>query len=730
MVIMNSLPAPILQAIESGHVPSPPQILLRLLKLTDNELSSIADLVALVGQDPGLTSRLLTVANSPALGRGRELRSLDHCLATLGTRLVRSIATCLSIQKLFAAEPRVSADDLASFWGHSLMVAELSRMIAVAAACPQPDEAYLAGLLHDIGQLTLLSALGEPYAALLAAHGDEDALVAEEFRQFGTHHGEVGTWLTDRWQFDSSFADGILFHHVDAGQIASAGLLPRIVWLAHAMVGSAEVSEALATMFGDICGTPANAARFREEAAQQTQRIARALNMTIPEGGQCQRPWHALSANPPAAANEAEEALSAAIGSMALLQPLQQDLFALDSDAEVLLSLKESARILFDLGRVAFIFPGADGRSLSGANVGQQPALFRQLDISLETPRSLPAHAAVQRRILSSYDDGASTALIDIQLARAFGSEGLLCVPMLARQQLAGVMVCALSRAQHQRLQRRLPWLLNFGRIAAIALESLREARKLRQQAEKDAADHFSRQARRIIHEAGNPLGIIKSYLMILDRKLPESIGVRQELEILREEIDRVGSIVSRMSELPEAKVEAGGIDVAQLVDELLLLYGETLFQARGIWAEIQHPETPLPVACDRDSLKQILLNLWKNASESLGDGQQLRISLTDGVIHEGRDYIQLCLDDTGPGMSETAMRAIHHPVDSAGSQARGMGLTIVGTLAARQGIPITCRSQPGKGTHISLLLPRQGDTETSACAFTAKQTASGVAEQ
>ncbi len=729
---MNSLPDTIQQAIESGHVPSPPQILLRLLKLTDSELSSIGDLVALVGQDPGLTSRLLTVANSPALGRGRELRSLDHCLSTLGTRLVRSIATCLSIQKLFAAEPRIDPGDLASFWGHSLMVAELSRMIAVAAACPQPDEAYLAGLLHDIGQLTLLSALGEPYAALLAAHGDEDALVTEEIRLYGTHHGEVGTWLTDRWQFDSSFADGILFHHVDAGEIDSAALLPRIVWLAHAMAGNAGVSEAMATMFGNICGTPANAARFREEAAQQTRRIAQALNLTIPEAGQDQRLWQALSATRPAtAANEAEDALSAAIGSMALLQPLQQDLFALDSDAEVLLSLKESARILFDLGRVAFVFPGADGRSLSGANVGQQPAIFRQLDISLETPRSLPAHAAVQRRILSSYDDnGTKAALIDIQLTRAFGSEGLLCVPMLARQQLTGVMVCALSRAQHQRLLRRLPWLLNFGRIAAIALESLSEARKLRQQAEKDAADHFSRQARRIIHEAGNPLGIIRSYLMILDRKLPDSVGVRQELEILREEIDRVGNIVSRMSELPEAKADAGALDVAQLVDELLLLYGETLFQSRGIWAEIHHPETPLPIACDRDSLKQILLNLWKNASESLGDGQQLRISLTDGVIHEGRNYIQLCLDDTGPGMSEAAMRAFHHPVDSAGSEARGMGLTIVGTLAARQGIPITCRSQPGKGTHISLLLPRHGDTGTSACAFTAIHTASGVAKQ
>lgn len=714
---MNSLPEPILQAIESGRIPSPPQILLRLVHLADDEGASIADLASLVSQDPGLATRLLTVANSPALRRGSELRSLDNCLASLGTRLVRSIATCLSIQNLFDRQPGIAPADLAAFWGHSLMVAELSRKIAVAAACPHPEEAYLAGLLHDIGQLILLSALGEPYARILAEHGDEDALVAIELEQFGTHHGEVGTWLADRWQLDSSFADGILFHHADAAQIGTAALLPRVVWLAHAMTGKNGVTEQLAALFSGLCPSPADPVVLCQEAEQQTRRIAQALNLPLPEKGECFRLWQAISLSPPPPAeDEATNELSATIGGMALLQPLQQDLFALESDAEVLLSLKESARILFDLGRIAFIFPTADGRSLSGAGVGDQPAIFRQVEISLEAPHSLPAAAAMNRRIRSSFDgEGQAVSLIDTQLARAFGSQGLLCIPLLSRQQLTGIMVCGFSQAQHQRLIRRLPWLLNFGRIAAIALESLREARTLRQHAEQEAAGHYSRQARRVIHEAGNPLGIIRSYLEILDRKLPEDVGVRQELEVLREEIDRVASIVGRMSELPDARQPDRQLDAGQLVDELLLLYGETLFQARGIRTETSRPESALPIDCDRDSLKQILLNLWKNASEALGSGQLLRISLTDGVVHDGRSYVQLRLDDTGPGMTEAAMRAIHRPLEAAGSATRGMGLSIVGTLAARQGIPITCRSQPGKGTSIALLIPRRASADLTA---------------
>ena len=123
---MHNLPESIVHAIESGRVPSPPQLLLRLMQMVDDESSTTGDLAKLVSQDAGLATRILSVANSPALRRGAELRSLDNCLTALGTRLVRSIATCLSIQNLFDRQTGVSANELSGFWLHSLLVAELS----------------------------------------------------------------------------------------------------------------------------------------------------------------------------------------------------------------------------------------------------------------------------------------------------------------------------------------------------------------------------------------------------------------------------------------------------------------------------------------------------------------------------------------------------------------------------------------------------------------------------
>lgn len=729
-MLNRNLPEPIIHAIESGRIPSPPQLLLRLLRMVDDDRTTIPELSALVGQDAGLTSRILTVANSPAMRRGSQLTSLDGCLVALGTRLVRSLATCLSIQNVFDRQTTVPAANLSAFWGHSLLVAEVARSVAVAARSEHPDEAYLAGLLHDIGELLLLSALGEPYARLLASAQDETWQQAQETSEFGVHHGEIATWLTDRWELDSSFADGILFHHATAEEIVTAGELPQLVWLAHKLATTEDPAALAGTLPAEIreLTGKTDLAALRQQAETRTRMLGEAIGLRFPDPITKAMVWQDLP-TPPAAPvrDDAETELSELIGGMALMQPLQQDLFTVENEAELLLSLRESARILFDLNRIAFLFLDESGKKLSGEGIGAQPAIFRQVSLPMATDKSLVAIAAARQQVRASL--GAQPAgLIDAQFARAFGSEGILALPMISRSRSIGVMVCGLSNAHHTRLARRLPWLLNFGRIAAVSLETLREARALRDAAETAATDRFHRQARRVIHEARNPLGIIKSYLKILDQKLPAETGVRQELEILTEEIDRVASIVGRMSEIPKGESNESGVVTGNLLRELLMLYGDALFQDKAIRIESSIPAETPRVPCDRDSLKQILLNLWKNAAEALSAGQLIKITLTEHVVHNGQAFVQIRMDDNGPGMSEEAMRAIYKPRENVGSTTRGMGLAIVGELARRQGIAISCHSLPGKGTSIALLLPKQETGDDTVAPATASRAAAGEA--
>jgi len=216
-----------------------------------------------------------------------------------------------------------------------------------------------------------------------------------------------------------------------------------------------------------------------------------------------------------------------------------------------------------------------------------------------------------------------------------------------------------------------------------------------------------------MVHEAGNPLTIIKGYLRILDGKLPPGAEVHRELGVLTEEIERVSSIVRRMSEIRTPPASDAAFDIGDLLRELLLLYRQPLFDARGIAVQALLPAQAMDIVCDRDSVKQIVLNVWKNASEALASGQGIRISLTGDVLHQGRRHVELRVEDNGPGMSEVAMQAIHRPLEARLGEPRGIGLSIVGALARRQGIPVTCRSQPGSGTVISFLLPSENRSDT-----------------
>lgn len=706
---MHRLPESVQESIDRGHIPSPPEILLRLMRTVEDEQATMGDLASIVEQDPGLASRILSVANSPALRRGRELKNLDTCLVALGTRLVHSLATCLSIQRLFDRNPNFDAADIADFWSHSLLVGELARGVAELAEYPHPDEVYLSGLLHDIGELILLSAIGEPYRRFLVNSAQNPQLLAEEVQLFGTTHADVGSWLIDHWGLDSVLADGTAFHHAPANQILTASALPQIVWISQALSADMDDSAEFGVVVNGSSLKLERAALFaaRERAIQQTRQIAGAMGIAIADEFPKRRTALAAPIQPPPA-NAAEDDMAALVGGMALLQPLQQDLFQLGSDTEVLVALRESARILFELPKVAILLANEKGDALTGEKVGAQPELFRQLSIPLAASRSLAAAAVMGRQVRTSFDQTESLPLLDLQLARALSTEGLLCIPMLARSRVIGVMVCGLSEKQYGRLQRRIPWLANFGKIAAISLDAVLEASRHRQQVEEELTHQFTRHARQIVHEAGNPLGIIKSYLKILERKLPED-GVRQELTVLTEEIDRVANIVGHMTHALKGSTESTSLDLVAVLNDFLVLYADTLFNAKGIRIETVLPQVEMSVRINRDNLKQIVLNLWKNASEALAAGKYIKISVSDNIIHDGASYVQLRVDDNGPGMPEETIQSIYRPKPITDTAQRGIGLSVVGSLAKKEGVLITCRSQIGTGTSIALLIPKGG---------------------
>lgn len=698
------LPQSLVAAVEATHVPPLPQVLLRLLEAVEDDNVSFAFLAELISRDPVLTSRVLTAANSAAFRRGMAIVRIQDCVKVLGTRLVRAMATCLAVQHTFDPMSRKLRANLTEFWRHSMMVAESARALAIASRAPRSEEAYLAGLLHDLGELMLLAGLPE-YAGILANCPDEATLPGLEQQAFGADHAAVGAWLADQWKLDSLLADAILFHHRSEADIAMADPMSRLLWVAHSWIVSRELPASTEALIGVAA---ADLAAPLEQARERVEKIATALGLPeAPEGTDPARsfpvmPADAAKADPP---ETAESGIDATVRDLAMMQPMQRALFALESDNEILYSLRESARILFGVNRLAFLRFDPATATFSGAADGTQSALLRQLVIPLQPARSLVAVAAKSGKPSASIDSkgGEPQSLADIQLMRGLGAECLICVPMRTTRQLVGVMALGLTQAQFARIGKRINWLISFARLAATSLDAWREAREQHTRSEADVAGRFERQAHRIVHEAGNPLGIIRNYLTLIERKLPESSPLHEDLTIIGEEIERVSRIVEGMVE-PAA--DASDNDLNSVVREMISLYDHALFSPRGITVELALAPGPARFVGDRDAVKQILLNLCKNAAEAMSQGGQLTIATALDVFEGGRNHIELRIVDNGPGLPvEVQQRLRRGPVEQPAGR-RGIGLSVVSSLIDQLGGKLFCKTTPGEGTAFWILIP------------------------
>lgn len=719
---MLTLPRPTLDALESLDLPTPPGAVFAFLQAVARDDASMDELAELVRREPALTARVLTVANSSAFHVRGELRSLRQSMQVLGVRTLHSIAASIAVREAFSGLPGTRAVDFNGFWHHSLMVAELAQAVAQETGDTDAEEAYLAGLLHDVGELLLLGGMQASYGQLLVeAGGSEAALVALEQATLQTDHAAVGAWLVERWQLPSFTADALLFHHHSLDDVALADPLTRVLWVAHAcevladdaLTSDVPIDDTLFESAGRLVGLPAAVlARRVRQAHADVARLAAALGVAAASARSPLPVWRAAPAPAPDASRDQ---LRDAVSAMASLQPLRHELAAADSEAQLLNAARESARILFGVIDVAFLLRSGTEARLSALALPGQPPQLQRLQVSLQNAGAgACGRAAVLGRTCSTFDGAPAgpLALSDVQLARVLGSEGLLCVPMAAGGMVFGVMACPVGRLQAERLQQRLALLGSFAGLLADHLQQWRLLRERDRELEAATASRMRLRERQVVHEVSNPLGIIKNYLTLMRRKLPEGVPLGEELQVLNEEIDRVARIVRQLgdpaTEAAGMAARPDGLDLNDAVESLRALYAEPLFGRAGIVLALDL-QTPLaPTRADRDSLRQILLNLWKNAAEALPAGAQVTTSTADHILRDGRLYTQLCVADNGPGLPSDVMESLFKPLGRRRREGHsGLGLSIVHGLVTRLGGHMACQSLPGRGTRFFVLLPQ-----------------------
>jgi putative nucleotidyltransferase with HDIG domain len=190
-----------------------PQTLIEVLRATESPDASAHDLSRIILHDAPITARLLRMANSAIYGRSGQVNTVQQAVVLLGFRAVKSVVLSTSVYDIFAKDAERSALNLTEFWRHSLETAATAQLFAAKIGYQPQEEAFVAGLLHDVGLMLMARVFGPDYADLVSrASGFEDWTEAER-EAFGIDHSEAGTIFFTAWSLPEKLIDVIGHHH-------------------------------------------------------------------------------------------------------------------------------------------------------------------------------------------------------------------------------------------------------------------------------------------------------------------------------------------------------------------------------------------------------------------------------------------------------------------------------------------------------------------------------------
>lgn len=222
------------------NLPSLPAVVMELLASMAHEDVNIDALALKIEHDQALTAKTLRLANSSFYGMAKQVTTIHEAIAILGFRTIRSLATTAALIGTFAGHPQ-SSFNIAPFWRHAIAAGVCARELATHLGI-HPEQAYIAGLLHDLGRLVLVTQFLPQYQVTMAYRSQHDArLLDVEYELLGIDHAAVGLALTRHWKFPVTVQQAISNHH--ATDCAGLAPLDLLVIGANIIVHALDLSE-------------------------------------------------------------------------------------------------------------------------------------------------------------------------------------------------------------------------------------------------------------------------------------------------------------------------------------------------------------------------------------------------------------------------------------------------------------------------------------------------------
>ncbi|MDI9371062.1 MAG: HDOD domain-containing protein [Synergistaceae bacterium] len=191
-----------------------PQFVVETMRKLNDPDSSAQDVAASLSRDEGLVIRTLKLANSAAYGISRDISSITEAIALLGYKNISSIVLAASVYSVMDKPLAGYALDRGVLWRHSLSVAYSARYISQLTRRSLPEEAYVGGLLHDVGKVVLNDYVRFGYGIITKMVEEQQMPFLEaEVQVLGFDHALVGSMLVEKWGLPEAFKYAVAYHH-------------------------------------------------------------------------------------------------------------------------------------------------------------------------------------------------------------------------------------------------------------------------------------------------------------------------------------------------------------------------------------------------------------------------------------------------------------------------------------------------------------------------------------
>ncbi|WP_404368933.1 HDOD domain-containing protein [Marinobacter sp.] len=647
-----------MQILHDIQLPILPEVTLRVLGACQQEDSyrKISDIIC---TDTALVARVLSLANSSLYGRPGEIRSIEQALLRLGTDRIRTLILTVALRQLLFDLGADQWQQLRDFWRHSLTTALTARALATLTRYPSADEAFMLGMVHNVGELI----------ALKIAPGESQ-------QEYLNDQAEIGARFAIAWGLGPMAADAMRYQQEPPASIRDAAHLVKLINLSTRLaLADASGVAAAGTIFGlgedltrEIC------ARINNEVAT----LAESLGVSLEEDYDGHRANQALQ-------------------KMVIHHAMTEQSLSYHGEHEstqAMLAATVSNLTLLTGQPALFFAAGPESLRLMSSSQGDCP------EMSVSCAPALSVLTRSHRDTAAVHADPDELSVLDRQILGLLNTSTMLAMPVTEGDSCSGVFMLGLEAGDStaaeelasmfcQQLSRLAAQRSNTGKGGDSITEAIH-------------AENIRRQ----IHEISNPLTIIRQYIYQLRARL-EDRGVKEELDVIRDELERAGNLLLQLGEgeAPEKEHQSQAI----LNDEIKALndlFEDSLFRDHRVTCTLALSSGDTRILSSRAPVRQVLINLIRNAIESMEDGGRINLSTATPVWQNGRRWVELVVEDNGPGLPQSVQKRLFLPVKSdKGAGHSGLGLSIVKQLVDDMDGIIGCHTS-GKGTRFRILLP------------------------